>query len=75
MRASYDAQVDAFYLAVGEWPGAGQVAHQLVELTAPVSGVEINLDFDADGRLLGIECLNARAGVAADVLERAEQIG
>lgn len=36
------------------------------------AGAEINLDFDEDGRLLGIEILNASSHLPLDLLRNAE---
>jgi hypothetical protein len=37
-----------------------------------LTGVWINLDFDGDQRLLGIEVINASKTLPADALEQAE---
>ncbi len=58
VKVTYDQDVDAAYVYFTEIP-AGGVARTYCCDPAEVGGT-INLDFDADGRLLGIEVLGAR---------------
>jgi uncharacterized protein YuzE len=66
MRISLDDEADAAYITF--------VEESLKPLTTvPVEGIlpwMINLDFDADGRLVGIEVLNARRLLPGDFLAR-----
>ncbi|MDO5498917.1 MAG: DUF2283 domain-containing protein [Propionibacteriaceae bacterium] len=76
MRNTYDAAADAFYLRLDpREPARGEVRHMISALVAPVSGALINLDFDGEGRLIGIECLAASTVIPAAVLADAERIG
>ena len=59
MKMTYDPQADAAYIALVE----GAVTES--EEVAP----GIVLDFDAEGRVLGIEVLNASATLAPGALE------
>jgi uncharacterized protein YuzE len=74
VKITFDPKVDAAYIyLVNEIP-AGSVA-----LTYPcdprqVHG-EINLDFDADGQLLGIEVLDATKKLSPEVLRQATRLG
>jgi uncharacterized protein YuzE len=66
VRVTYDEEVDAAYIYLTE--GGLQPFK-----TVPVDGIlpwMINLDFDADGRLYGIEVIDARKLLPADFLER-----
>ena len=58
MRISYDASVDAAYIYF-----VPSIAPGAVKRTYPCDpeevGAEINLDFDEDGRILGVEVLAA----------------
>jgi Uncharacterized conserved small protein len=67
MRMTYDPEADAAYVYLVDEIGAGEV-----ERTVPVDPVEIggmiNLDFDADGYLLGIEILDASKFLPPELL-------
>jgi uncharacterized protein YuzE len=58
MKISYDAKVDAAYIYLAEEIGVGHVAKTYSCDPVEVGG-EINLDFDAEGHLIGIEVLDA----------------
>ena len=67
MRIEYDPEADAAYIYVVEEIGAGGVAKTV--MLDPAEGVGmINLDFDDEGHLLGIEFLDASRHLTADVL-------
>lgn len=59
MRLAYDAEADAAYLYLVE----GEKAARTVAATN-----DVNLDFDADGRLIGIEVLDARRRLPKSLL-------
>jgi len=67
MRISFDEESDAAYIHFQEKP-------RLPVDTVPVGGGllpwMINLDFDADGRLSGMEVLDARKLLPAALLDR-----
>lgn len=66
MRVELDEEVDAAYIYFQE------SLHGPIK-TVPVTGIlpwMINLDFDADGRLYGIEVLDARKLLPAEFLDR-----
>ena len=66
MRVKYDPEADAAYIYIADIePGA-------VADTATGEGIAegINLDFDADGKLIGIEVLNAGDRLAEDLLRK-----
>ena len=65
MKVTYDPALDAAYISIGrEW--------RPVTLTYPVdgdkAGAYIHLDFDNTGRLVGIEALEARRLLSAELL-------
>ena len=66
MRITYDARADAAYITLAE------VARPTVR-THPCDPSEIdamiNLDFDDEGRLVGIEVMDASARLPRDLLE------
>jgi uncharacterized protein YuzE len=67
MRVSYDVKIDAAYIQLD-----GDLSHGGVARTVPVDPREIdgmiNLDFDAAGRLVGIEVLEASRFLAPGLL-------
>lgn len=58
MDMSYDAEVDAAYLSLTKI-AAGEAVKTVCAVQPPECPGEINLDFDAEGRLLGLEILAA----------------
>jgi uncharacterized protein YuzE len=73
MRVEYDASADAAYIyLVPEIPAGG------VERTVPVDPREIdgmiNLDFDSDGRLVGIEVLDASQLLTPETLRSVQSL-
>ena len=58
MKLTYDPRADAAYLLMGEPLVRGQVASTYLCDPSEIDGM-INLDFDKEGRLLGIEILDA----------------
>jgi uncharacterized protein YuzE len=75
MRITYDAAADAAYVSLVETIGDGEAATQIHSITTPGDRGEVALDFDADGRLLGVEVLRASAVLPAAVLADAMRIG
>jgi uncharacterized protein YuzE len=75
MRVTYDAAADAAYVSLVETIGDGEAATQIHSITTPGDRGEVALDFDADGRLLGVEVLRASAVLPAAVLADAMRIG
>ena len=69
MRVAYDAEADAAYLYLKAIAPA-EVA-KTVEGEGDAAG--INLDFDAEGRLIGIEVLEAGGRLPGELLRRAEK--
>jgi uncharacterized protein YuzE len=74
MKIEYDPRVDAAYIYFVPEIGAGGVATTYPCDPLQVNG-EINLDFDADGRLLGIEVLDASRFLPKDLLAGAPPPG
>jgi uncharacterized protein YuzE len=75
MRVTYDPAADAAYVSLVEAIGDGEAATQIHSIGTPGDRGEVALDFDADGRLLGVEVLNASAVLPAEVLADAVRLG
>lgn len=75
MRVTYDADADAAYVELAGSIADGDAATTIHSITTPGDRGEIALDFDADGRLLGIEVLHASAVLPTAVLAAAVRIG
>lgn len=71
MRISFDPEADAAYIQLADVIGAGGVAFTYGCDPSDVDGM-IHLDFDSDGRLVGIEVLDASGKLPPEVLLQAE---
>lgn len=66
-RVTYDVEADAAYVyLVGEIQ-AGEVTRTVCVDPVEVGGM-VNIDLDVDGKILGIEILDARSLLRPDVL-------
>ena len=74
MMITYDKSADAIYIYL-----AHTIAPGAVKRTCPCdileTGVQVNLDFDDSGRILGIEILDASARLPREILAEAKIIG
>jgi uncharacterized protein YuzE len=73
MRVTYDAEADAVYVYLVEI-GTGEVVSGSA-LNREMEMGAVNADFNAEGKLVGIEVLGARRYVPQEALDRAERIG
>ena len=69
MRMTYDQGSDAAYIYVVESIDRGAVAETRICET-PKLGTSVNVDFDSEGRLLGIELQGVRLLLDHDVVQR-----
>ncbi len=74
MDLEYSEDVDAAYLKLIEEIGAGGVAMTYPCDPAAVNG-QINLDFDNEGRLVGLEVLDASRLLRSETLAESHPIG
>ncbi|MDQ1353920.1 MAG: hypothetical protein QG657_4229 [Acidobacteriota bacterium] len=72
MRVTYDKQANAAYVYLASQILPGSIIDTYTCNPVEVGG-EINLDFDNQGRLIGIEILNADKKLPMEVLENAEK--
>ena len=72
-EVSYDSEDGAVYIRVPRStpPSGGEAEHTIPLDMDDIGGGMINLDFDADGKLLGIEILDAEHRLDAAVLRHA----
>ena len=72
MRVNYDSEADAAYISLKSI-GSGEASQQVAVKSEAAAG-KIILDLDDEGRLVGIEVLNARRGLPADLLDQAWEL-
>ena len=72
MRISYDPKVDAAYIQLADSIGAGGVDFTYGCDPSEVGGM-IHLDFDDQGRLVGLEVLGASGKLPTELLKQAER--
>lgn len=73
IRATYDAAANAAYLYLQD-PLVPAISHRTYPCDPIKVGGMINLDFDTEGRLIGIEILGARSKLTQYILESAERL-
>ncbi|WP_007506809.1 MULTISPECIES: DUF2283 domain-containing protein [Pseudofrankia] len=73
VRVTYDQKANAAYVYLVEPQERQRVAHMYPCDPVKVGGM-INLDFDENGRLLGIEVLAASSKLPLHLLEAAERV-
>lgn len=67
MRLTYDPEADAAYIYLADEIAAGGVARTYPCDPTEVGGM-VNLDFDAEGRLIGIEVMDASRMLPSEAL-------
>lgn len=73
MKIEYDPSIDAIYIYLADKIDAGGVAKTYPCDPSEVCA-EINLDFDPEGRLIGIEVQDASKKVPASLLIASKKI-
>ena len=74
MKITYDPTVDAAYIQLVDEIAAGSVTKTYPCDPREIDG-EINLDFDSDGRLVGIEVFDATKMLSGELLRQAIVLG
>jgi uncharacterized protein YuzE len=74
LRVTYDGSVNAAYIYLKHPIEPGEAAKTYCCDEGKVGGM-INLDFDAEGKLIGIEVLFASHMLPKKLLDAAERIG
>ena len=75
MRATYDRSVDGAMIYLREIEPGGAKHNVPIWAEEGITAGDVILDFDGEGRLIGIEVLNASKTLPAEVLASAERIG
>ncbi|MFF3085249.1 DUF2283 domain-containing protein [Streptomyces nojiriensis] len=73
VRVTYDKSVNAAYVYFTDPQARAKVTHMYPCDPAQVGGM-INLDFDEDGRLIGLEVLAASSKLHGHLLDAAERL-
>ena len=73
MRVTYDPEVDAAYIYLREIEPGGSAYTYIAE--PEIRTDMINLDFDRDGRLIGIEVLSASRHLPVELIDQATPPG
>ncbi|MEQ4209777.1 DUF2283 domain-containing protein [Actinopolymorpha sp. B9G3] len=73
MRVTYDAEADATYVYLVDEIARGEVANSRVA-DIPLENAALTVDFDANGRVLGIELLGASRILRPETIQAAEDI-
>lgn len=74
MKISYDPEVDAVYIQLVDEILPGQASEQIQSIVTPGGKGEVTLDFDANGKMLGVEVLNAKEVLPESVIHSATKI-
>lgn len=76
MKMTYDPEVDVAYMQFVESIADGEAARSIVAVkeTTADGPAELNVDLDADGRLLGIEILFASESLPPGTLAAFETL-
>lgn len=73
VRLTHDAEADAAYVYLVDEINRGEVASSRVA-DIPMDGAALTVDFDADGRVIGIEVLGASRVLRPETISAAEDI-
>lgn len=65
---TYDQEADAAYIHLADEPALGWRRGETVPLDLGPSNRMVNVDFDDDGRVMGIEVLGARGLLSTKLL-------
>lgn len=74
VRLTLDGDADAAYVALGPDPQGGGVTRSIPVDLGGEPGIDVVLDVDANGRLVGVEVLGASLVLAPEVLAAARRL-
>ena len=72
IKITYDRDADASYLYLQE-PGRKEVKKTYLGNPADINGM-INIDFDAEGQIIGIEVMDASKKLPKSILAQASNV-
>ncbi|MFC4853017.1 DUF2283 domain-containing protein [Actinophytocola glycyrrhizae] len=73
IQVTYDEAANAAYIYFDPGPPGAKVAHMYS--CDPIEAGMINIDFDEDGRIIGVEVLAADAKLPQSLIDQAQRIG
>lgn len=73
MKITYDKEADAAYVQLVDEILDGEASTQLHSIDTPGQKGEIIIDFDAEGRILGLEILGAKDVLREETLALAQR--
>jgi uncharacterized protein YuzE len=73
VRMTHDAAANAAYIYLVDEIARGEVTYSRVA-DIPMDNAAITVDFDAEGRVLGIELLGASRALRAETIRAAEDV-
>ena len=73
VRVTYDAESNAAYIYLADEPALGWRHGETVPLPLGPNNRMVNVDFDDDGRLMGIEVLDARSLLPDKMLKASDR--
>lgn len=78
VRVTYDGEANAAYVRLKPIISPGEAVRTYpckLKSAGIIQDFDVNLDFNAEGHLIGIEVLNASVGLPPELLKQAEIIG
>lgn len=72
VRVTFDPESDMSYIHVADPARSGNAVRQMPVREPDRDSARFVLDFDGEGRLLGVEVFDARSSLPDHVLDRAE---
>lgn len=73
MKITYDKEADAAYVQLVDEILDGEASTQLHSIDTPGQKGEVIIDFDAEGRILGLEILGAKDVLREETLALAQR--
>ncbi|WP_120519839.1 DUF2283 domain-containing protein [Arthrobacter celericrescens] len=73
MKITYDKEADAAYIQIVDEILDGEASTQVHSIGTPDDKGEIIIDFDVDGRILGLEILGAKDVLREETLAQARR--
>lgn len=69
LRVTFDPEVDAAYIYLADEPAMGWRHGKTIPVDPAEIGGMVNIDLDDDGRLIGVEVMDARSLLSDKILD------